>query len=261
MINEIMNEIIKLKRPELVTDSYGNQFIYNDENGSYSRLPKNYSVIKQVCNVESLAKAVVEEMKRKPGTFKTVIFERQGATFYTNDSLGKEQDIWHFAREYTTLWETVKELCEDQKMKHKTLLEKLEAIKIFIADYEDIYQTISRLRASKKVSFVSNPIFTDGEQSGCYTWEQRVDANGATEKAICPSEIRFKGKIVRGSEAEYQFSLSITPVIDEEKGQILFSLSMPGLDMVLDQVREDEYADFNKLIGDIGKEILVLRNY
>ncbi len=133
-------------------------------------------------------------------------------------------------------------------------------MKIFIPDFEDLYQVISKLRASKKINFVSNPIFEDGEQSGSYQWEQKIDANGTTERAVCPSEILFRGKIVRGSDIEYEFALSLTPVLNDEKGQIYFSLSIPGFDMVLDQVREDEYLAFCEQVKSLP-ELLILRNY
>jgi hypothetical protein len=264
MIQEIIAFVTGLQRPELI-DTQDGQYIYNDSKQSFERVPVNRPFNRTVCNVDSFAKAVLEEIRRdgedSEGFGMTVIFERAGAIFYTDDSIGIEQNKWSFDREFTLLWRVVEALCSGQKFSHRALLDKLESVKIFIPGFENLYQVISKLRASKKVNFVSNPIFSDGEQAGQYEWEQKIDSNGTTEKAVCPSEIPFKGKIVRGSEIEYEFSLSITPVLDEEKGQILFSLSMPGFDMVLDQVREDEYQAFCDQVKEKAKELLILRNY
>jgi hypothetical protein len=262
MIAEAISKILSLKKPELIETIDGQ---YIDNNGTYKRVPRNRPFNRIVCNVDSFAKAVIEQVRRdgedQDASFMTVIFERSGGIFYTDDTLGEEQDTWRFQREYTHLWETIINIL-GRKLSHRQLLDQLESVKIFVPDFENLYHTISKLRASKKINFVSNPIFENGEQAGSYQWEQKIDSNGATQKAICPSEINFQGKIVRGSEIEYQFSLALTPILEEEKGQILFSLSMPGFDMVLDQVREDEYMQFCGQIKtkDI-KNLLILRNY
>ena len=267
MIKEIIEFITGLKRPELI-DTQDGQYIYDDARKSFSRVPTNRPFVRHVCNIDSFAKAVLEEIRRgniyygkgPDGSETTVIFERSGAVFYTDDSFGAEQDLWKFERESTQLWNAVRDLCSNRRFSHRELLDKLESVRIYIPGYENLYQTISKLRASKKINFVSNPVFEDGEQVGSYQWEQKIDSSGTTEKAVCPSEIQFKGKIVRGSEIEYEFALSLTPVLDEEKGQILFSLSMPGFDMVLDQVREDEFAAFCELVKPLTK-LLILRNF
>lgn len=264
MIREIIEFVTGLKRPESI-EINGDTYIYSDSSSSYSRLPANRRYERRVCNVDSFAKAVIEQVKRdgedQDASGMTVIFEESGGLFFTNDLLKDEQDMWVFRRRYTLLWETVESLCSNTKFSHRQLLDKLESVKIFIPGFENLYNTISKLRASKKINFVSNPVFEDGEQAGSYQWEQKIDSNGSTEKAVCPSEIPFKGRIVRGSEIEYEFSLSLTPELDDEKGQILFSLSMPGFDMVLDQVREDEYDAFCNMVKDGAKELLILRNF
>lgn len=263
MLSKIIDFVNMLKNPETI-ETIDGQYIYNGDQRKYERVPANRPFNRNVCNVDSFAKVVLEEVKRQGGDpkgyLKTVIFGRNGAEFFTDDTLGAEQNKWYFNREFTHLWDTVKELCSAQPLSHKDLLRELESVKFYIEDFEKLYQTISRLRASKKISFVSNPVFADGEQSGHYEWEQKIDSNGTTERAVCPSEIPFRGKIVRGSEIEYAFSLSLSPVLNEEKGQIFFSLEMPGLDMVIDQVREDEYQAFCELVKD-ASELLILRNY
>lgn len=263
MIKDIIEFVIGMKRPELLETQAG-QYLYSDSSQRYERVPKNRPFNREVCNVDSFAKAVLEEVKRdgedSNGFGMTVIFEKNGATFFTDDCLGSEQNLWQFEREFTQLWKVVSHLATGSKHSHRQLLDAMESVKIFIPDFEKLYQVISKLRASKKINFVSNPIFEDGEQAGSYQWEQKIDSNGATEKAVCPSEIPFRGKIVRGSEIEYEFALSLTPVLDDEKGQILFSLSMPGFDMVLDQVREDEFKAFCALVKPLS-ELLILRNY
>ena len=264
MIQEIIAFVTGLKRPELI-DTQDGQYIYNDSCKRFERVPVNRPFNRTVCNVDSFAKAVLEEIRRdgedSEGFGMTVIFERDGAVFFTDDSIGDEQNKWFFNREFTHLWKVIKALCSGQKYPHRSLLDLLESVKIFIPGFENLYQVISKLRASKKVNFVSNPIFSDGEQAGQYEWEQKIDSNNATtERAVCPSEIPFRGKIVRGSEIEYEFALSLTPILDDEKGQILFSLSMPGFDMVLDQVREDEFVAFCELVKPLT-ELLILRNY
>ncbi|GAB1353165.1 hypothetical protein MASR1M12_18990 [Erysipelotrichia bacterium] len=265
MIKEVLQFISTLKRPELL-ETVNGQYLLNPAKKCYERVPAHRPFNRVVCNVDSFAKAVHEDVKRNPnipedkGFNRTVIFEKSGALFYTDDGMGAEQDVWKFEREFTQLWKVVSHLATGNKLSHRQLLDALESVKIYIPGFENLYQTISKLRASKKINFVSNPIFEDGEQAGSYQWEQKIDSNGATERAVCPSEIPFRGKIVRGSEIEYEFALSLTPVLDDEKGQILFSLSMPGFDMVLDQVREDEYNAFCTLIKPLS-ELLILRNY
>jgi len=264
MIKGIIEFITGLKRPELI-DTKDGQYIYNDAKQSFERVPENRPFNRTVCNVDSFAKAVLEEVKRdgedSNGSGMSVIFGKNGAVFYTDDTLGSEQNLWVFDREFTHLWSVIQKLTSGQKFAHRQLLDALESIKIFIPGFEKFYQIISKLRASKKINFVSNPVFEDGEQAGSYQWEQKIDSNNATtERAVCPSEIPFRGKIVRGSEIEYEFALSLTPVLDDEKGQILFSLSMPGFDMVLDQVREDEFVAFCELVKPLT-ELLILRNY
>lgn len=263
MIKGIIEFITGLKRPELI-DTQDGQYIYNDSCKRFERVPVNRPFNRTVCNVDSFARAVLEEVKRdgedSNGSGMSVIFGKNGAVFYTDDTLGSEQNLWVFDREFTHLWSVIQTLTSGQKFAHRQLLDALESVKIFIPGFEKFYQVVSKLRASKKVQFVSNPIFQDGEQAGCFEWEQKIDSNGSTEKAVCPSEIPFRGKIVRGSEIEYEFALALTPILDEENGRILFSLSMPGLDMVLDQVREDEYIAFCELVKPLT-ELLILRNY
>lgn len=265
MIKEVLQFISTLKRPELL-ETVNGQYLLNPAKKCYERVPAHRPFNRVVCNVDSFAKAVHEEVKREPlvpedkGFCRTVIFEKNGAVFYTDDKMGAEQDIWKFEREFTQLWKVVSHLATGNKLSHRQLLDALESVKIYIPGFENLYQVISKLRASKKINFVSNPIFEDGEQAGSYQWEQKIDSNGATERAVCPSEIPFRGKIVRGSEIEYEFALSLTPILDDEKGQIIFSLSMPGFDMVLDQVREDEFKAFCTLVKPLS-ELLILRNY
>lgn len=263
MIKQIIDFITGLKRPETL-DYKGEGYIYNDNLKRYSRIEKNISFVRKVCNVDSFASVVLEEIKRRNsdrcGAGMTVIFNSNGGTFYTNDELKQEQDEWIFDREFTYLWQTIKSIVSSAPMSHRIFLDRLESVKIFIPGFEDLYYSLSKLKVSKKINFASNPIFSDGEQQGHYEWSQKIDTNGATEKAVCPADIPFKGKIVRGSEIEYEFSLAITPVLDEENGKILFSVSMPGIDMVMDQVREDEYKAFCEQVTD-AKELLILRNY
>jgi len=263
MISKIIEFITGLKRPELIETQDG-QYLYNDDIKGYRRVPANRPYSREVCNVDSFAKAVLEEVKRdgedSNGSGMTVIFSQGGGTFYTDDTLGDEQSLWHFNREYTLLWSVVRKMVSGGKFSHRQLLDALESVKIFIPGFEKIYPVISKLRASKKLVLVSNPVFEDGEQAGSFSWEQKIDSSNTTEKAVCPSEIPFRGKIVRGSEIEYEFALSLTPILDDEKGQILFSLSMPGFDMVLDQVREDEFVAFCELVKPLT-ELLILRNY
>ncbi|MBR4330337.1 MAG: hypothetical protein IKP71_10850 [Candidatus Riflebacteria bacterium] len=263
MLKELLEYINTLKRPELITDDLGNRYLFNENAKQYSRIPLNASTERSVCNIESFAKVVKNVCSKFTGLNTTVIFKANGAKFYTDESLGQDQNIWMFDREYTLLWDVVKDLVRTvNKFTHRELLEKLESVRNYIIDFESLYQKLSKLRASKRISFASSPIFVDGENSGGYEWEQKIDANGSTEKATCPSKINFKGKIVRGSDAVYEFSININPVIDEENGRILFRICMPTIDLVLDQVREDEYQDFLKLIGDIAdKKVLVLRDY
>lgn len=263
MITELISFITKLKRPEIIEDrNSGESYLYNDGRNAYERIKKNRSFCRRVCNVDSFAKAVIEQVRRdgedQDASGMTVVFDELGGTFYTDDTLKDEQDHWLFKREHTLLWNTVCGLINSEQMPHKELLRTLESVKIFIPNFEILYNSILKLRASKKIQFVSNPIFENGEQSGSYQWEQKV--NDMTQTVACPSEIEFKGKIVRGSEIEYQFSLPLTPILDDETGKILFSVSMPGFDMVLDQVREDEYQAFCKQVKDM-KNLLILRNY
>lgn len=262
MLKELLEYINTLKRPELITDDLGNRYLFNEYSKRYERIPENAKQERTVCNIESFAKIVNHICSKYPDVINaTVIFNERGAKLYTDESLKNDQDIWLFIREYTLLWQTIRNMTE-MEFSHKDLLEKLESVKNCILDFESLYQKLSKLRASKRISFASSPIFVEGENSGGYEWEQKIDANGSTEKATCPSRINFKGKIVRGSEAVYEFSININPVIDEEKGRILFRLCMPTIELVLDQVREDEYQDFLKLIGDIAdKKVLVLRDY
>ena len=265
MIKEVLQFISTLKRPELL-ETVNGQYLLNPAKKCYERVPAHRPFNRVVCNVDSFAKAVHEDVRRnsnapeEKGFFKTVIFEKNGAVFYTDDGMGAEQDVWKFEREFTQLWKVVSHLATGNKLSHRQLLDALESVKIYIPGFENLYQIISKLRASKKINFVSNPVFEDGQQGGEFVWEQKIDSNGTTEKAACPSEIPFRGKIVRGSEIEYEFALSLTPILDDEKGQILFSLSMPGFDMVLDQVREDEFKAFCTLVKPLS-ELLILRNY
>lgn len=261
MISEAVNVIKELKRPELVKDELGNHYIYSDRNRQYERIPKNIKFERRICNIESFAKVVQAEYNSSVAPKQCVIFEEDGATFFTDEDLKDDQNKWIFCRKFTNLWKIVSELCKSDPLKHKDLLDKLESVKNSVVDFENLYQVLSKLRVNKKISFASSPVFEDGEQSGSYEWEQKIDASGATEKARCPSCIRFKGKIVRGSDSTYEFTVNLVPVIDSERGVLLFKIFMPTIDMVLDQVREDEQSDFIKLIGDIANHILILRNY
>lgn len=257
MIPEVINAIKELKRPEIIKDELGNHYIYSDYNRKYERIPKNAKFERYICNIESFAKVVLSCFSPR----RCVIFEEDGATFYTDEDLKNDQDKWIFKRKFTNLWNVISELCYSEPLKHRDLLNNLEAVKNSVIDFENLYQTLSKLKVNKKISFASSPVFEDGEQSGSYEWEQKIDANGSTEKARCPSCIRFKGKIVRGSQSTYEFSVNLVPVIDSEKGMLLFKIFMPTIDLVLDQVREDEQSDFIKLIGDEANKLLILRNY
>ncbi len=262
MLEKFINCLLKISRPVTVKDSYNNEYIFgqNNDRVDYTRIPANRAVERTVCNVESFAKATADEILQNHSSHKTVIFQNEGAILYTDDSLADDQNIWRFTRKYTTLWKVITALVGFDNLTHRDLIKKLESVKNYIKDFNELYNQILKLRATKKISFVSNPVFADGERSGSYEWEQRVNGKDTAEKASCPSEIFFKGKIVRGSESEYEFSLQITPVIDEERGQLFFSLCMPGFEMVLDQIREDEYADYNKLVGN-QPNLLILRDY
>lgn len=257
MIPEVINAIKELKRPEIIKDELGNHYIYSDYNRKYERIPKNAKFERYICNIESFAKVVLSYFS----PHRCVIFEEDGATFYTDEDLKNDQDKWIFKRKFTNLWNVISELCYSEPLKHRDLLNNLEAVKNSVIDFENLYQTLSKLKVNKKISFASSPVFEDGEQSGSYEWEQKIDANGSTEKARCPSCIRFKGKIVRGSQSTYEFSVNLVPIIDSEKGMLLFKIFMPTIDLVLDQVREDEQSDFIKLIGDEANKLLILRNY
>lgn len=263
MIEKIISFIKSMKRPETIVDNYGNHYIYNDKDQCYEEIAINKARFHEVCNIEGFAKAVCFNFAKQIGkqVDPIVIFNEQGARLFTNDILGDNQDVWVFRRAYTSLWDTVIMLSRAGELNHRDLLNKLESVKNYIVDFEQLYLKLSKLRASKKISFASNPIFTDGETSGAYEWEQKIDSDH-TEKASCPSRINFKGKIVRGSEAVYEFAVNLVPIIDEGNGKLLFKVFMPTIELVLDQVREDEYADFLRLIGDdVAKATLIVRNY
>lgn len=260
MIRELFEMITGLNRSELIITRNG-EYIYDDSKKSYQRVDvKPFD--RTICNVDSFALAVLEEARRgknATGDHMTVIFDEAGGDFYSADELAHEQNKWNFERRYTHLWKVIKSLV-GTKLNHRQLLDSLDSVKNCIPGFEKLYQTISKLRASKKIQFVSNPIFADGEQAGFFAWEQKIDSNATTETAVCPSEISFKGKIVRGSETEYEFALALTPMLDEENGRILFGISMPGYDMVLDQVREDEYQVFCEKVKGLT-DLLILRNH
>ena len=249
-------------RSEKMTDDYGNHYIYNDGRKCYERVPKNRIKRHTVCNIESFSEAVTFNKNNHDSEIKPiVIFTESGAVLFCDERLDDDQDVWVFERKYTNLWNVVRFLIGKDNLNHKDLLNKLESIKNYVINFEDLYLKLAKLRVNKKITFASSPVFEEGEQSGSYEWEQKV-SSGNTEKASCPSKISFRGKIVRGSEAVYDFDINLMPVIDEERGQILFKLFMPTAEFVLDQVREDEYSDFLQLIDEETKKAtLILRDY
>ncbi len=189
----------------------------------------------------------------------TVIFGQNGATLYTNDLLKAEQDCWEFERRFTHLWNVIQKIV-GKEFTHKGLLDVVDSVRNSIPGFENLFQTMAKLKASKKLHYASNPVFENGQQGGDFAWEFKLDSTSSTEKAVCPASIPFKGKIVRGSETEYEFQVNVMPRFNEAEGRIIFSLSMPGVDMVLDQVREDEYQSFIERIKPLP-ELLILRNY
>lgn len=267
---EIIEKLIDptKKRPETIaigSDSY----IYNDAQKRYELAQKDENekpFIRTVCNVDSFARVVLEEDKRRSddkhaaGLRRTVIFCENGAEFFIDDLERFKQDKWVFRRRFTHLWETIVQLANGKQMSHKDLIFALDSVRKYIPGYENLHYAISKLRINKKVAFVSNPIFSEGEQRGAFEWEQRVDSSNATEKAVCPSEIPFKGQVVRGSPISYEFSLQLTPVLDDENGRIFFVMTLPGMDLVLDQIREDEYSAFCEQVKSL-ENLLIIRNY
>lgn len=256
------------KRPEMIEVGY-DVYIYNDAQRKYEMAQKDENekpFLRKVCNVDSFARVVLDENKRREtdahtsGFRRTVIFGEHGAEFFVDDLQRFKQDKWIFCRTFTHLWKTITEIATGKAMSHKDLIFALDSVRKYIPGYESIHYSISKLRINKKVNFVSNPIFSDGEQRGAFEWEQRVDSNNATEKAVCPSEIPFKGQVVRGSSINYEFSLQLTPILDDENGRIFFAMTLPGIDLVLDQIREDEYAAFCDQVKSL-ENLLILRNY
>jgi uncharacterized protein YfdQ (DUF2303 family) len=221
--------------------------------------------VRTVCNIDSLARVVLEESKRKSneiftnkGEMMTVIFTDTGGTFYTDDILEVEQNLWHFKRRFTTLWSAISKQ-NGRKLDHRGLLDFLESIKNYVVGFEDLYQALSKLRISKKVSFTSNPVYTGEDISGAYEFAYSI-GTGNTVVAVCPAQINFKGRIVRGANTEYEFSMNLSPEPDEETGKIFFALNMPGIDLVIDQVCEDDLNTFAEQVKSLP-ELLVLRDW
>lgn len=255
-------------RPEQL--EIGNDtYLYDDARKGYVKLSRDENdnpFIRTVCNVDSFAKAVLEEDKRRKddkhtnGMRRTVIFNQFGAEYFVDDLERFQQDKWLFKREFTHLWDTIVKIANEKPMSHKDLIFALDSVRKYIPGYAALHYAISKLRINKKVNFVSDPIFSGGEQSGSHQWEQRVESSNATETAVCPSEIPFKGQIVRGSSIAYDFALQLTPVLDDDNGRIFFILTMPGMHLVLDQIREDEYSVFCEQVKSLT-DLLILRNY
>lgn len=261
MFKEIIDFVTGLKRPETI-NTYDGEYIYHDNSQSYSKVFLTVEK-REVCNVNSFSRATIEVARRaqnETGNKMTVIFDDSGALLFPEEhKLGKEQNKWHFERRYTRLWNTIR-LLVGKNLSHKELLRKLESVKDCVNNFEDLYAILSKLKVSKKIDFTSQPMYEEGDKSGSFSWNQRVDSNGVNQTASCPSSISFEGRIVRGSETSYGFELSLTPVLNEEKGSIDFAIEMPGFDMVLDQVREDEYKTFCEDVKGLS-ELLILRDY
>ena len=221
--------------------------------------------VRYVCNVDSFAKAVLEENKRlnigitdKKGCMMTAVFTTDGGIFYTNDMLRDEQNQWVFKRRFTTLWSKIGNY-DGKKVDHRKLLDFLESVKANVIGFEDLYHALSKLRISKRVQFSSNPVYNGEEVSGAYEFSYSF-ATGSKVVAVCPAKINFKGRLVRGSSTEYEFSMNLSPAPDEENGKIDFSLNMPGYDFVLDQICEDDYDNFTHQVKDLT-ELLILRDW
>ena len=260
-IEKIINRISTAKRePTLIIED--KIYVYNDSEMCYEQKEEFEAFSRQICNVDSLVKVVLETARRlekSTGNQMTVIFDNNGATLFPEDTKRDKQDKWYFRREESLLLETINFLV-GREHSHKNLISQLEKIKSNVIDFEDLYQKLSKLKVSKQVNFSSNPIYQEGENGESYSWSQTVDANGVPETASCPAKISFQGSLVRGTEITYAFDVSLIPVLEEDKGKINFQIEMPGYQMVMDQVREDDFKKFCDGVKNLS-DLLILRNY
>lgn len=258
MDKESIETILKLNRPAQI-DTLRGKMIYSDREEQYNFLipPIN----RKVSNLESLFKAILEETRRriKPtGDNMTVIFDRDGATFYPDDDT--RLDSWNYRRSFSEQWEKLMS-GTNRQVDHVSLLRILQSLKPSIVGYADIFRDFRKVQVSAGETISSAPILEDGQAGTTISFTSTAASGNASKTSKLPAEITFKMPLIKGDTKQYEMTVDVDAAISSEnkENKIKFSLLFFEKDLILEQLIQDEIEAFKAQVKSLSN-LLILFN-
>lgn len=262
MLQKALEFLSQPKRADIIKTIVGDM-LWNDPKRVYE--PIVHPLFRQVCCVESIAAAVIEEGVRRnnsAGDHMTVIFGKNGALFHCDDHF--RRDVWKYERQDSQQYAALKALLSGAKG-HIPTLRAIQALRPSIKDADALLRQMRRVQATGKTTVTSNPLMSDGggQAGGSIEWTMAAEG-GATTKAAIPAEFVVELPIVRGSEKRYTVTVEIEAFLkgtEDNKKELAFSFCAPDLQHIIEQSIADEFAWFKAATMTKMPRLLVLLDY
>ena len=265
MLKELLNRVLELKRPDLLSTDTDGQYIYSDRDQQYRKVTVP-TFQRQVSNIESFAAYLLKEQEREnlshlDGLNTTVTFSENRASCQLNDKVSKE-DLIAYDRENSPQWKYLIDKLT-RKLTHAELLRVFQGLRpSFDQDYQEFMRSYRKVSFDEKLTINSQPVFEEGK-AGVSMGIEFTRAGGGTNKTALPATLNLKVQFARDSKRFYLVELEIDSCIssNKEKPGLEFSLLWPDKDNVVAQAVADEIADFKGLVSERLPELLVVVNY
>ncbi len=266
MIREAIQEIKKIVQAERpaaevleLKDGSGRRYLYNAPTRQYDEIERWAGRTGVVSNVESLVALAVDEMRlraaEKPPSAR-IIMVNGGAVFVPDIVDIREQ--FSYRRKLSDQWTTLGALVARQPSTHKEFARALQGLRPSIPGYSALALAYRSIALDGSTKVLSEPILTRGTKGNSY--EFRVSVKGGETGAELPVEIPMRMPVVKGSVQEYEFTAEVD--VDFNEGEVSFSLVVPGLQQIVQQVEDDEASWLRTALKSSGLgDIPVLSNY
>ena len=259
MIVEAISKIVKMSRETLLDTDRG-KMIYNDNHESYDRL---YPFMhRDLSNVESLIKVVVEEARRREnddGEMMTVIFTALGGKFYVDDK--ENGDTWNYNRTLSQQWEAINRLI-DKPMSHIEFIRGLQKIYPSMVDYDVVAPMFRKVSFGGKTKVVSQPIVEAGKAGRDISFDLDVEGHGQYSEHL-PGELRIELQYAKASSMTYPSNLYIDMALEDKEynPKPIFTLVWPEKEIIEERALHDEFLEFQNRLSEKLPNLLAVLDY
>ncbi len=263
MLKAIFNEIINSTRPHQIVTKFGEMVFQPTANEYLPVKEKNFTHDgrkREICNIESMVTVAKEEARRrdnKTGDHMTVIFNKTGANFFTDDKNRLNPDSWTYNRRNSRQLSILEKGLGSQ-MDHQGFLRLFQGLKPSIKNYETLFRAYRKTRASKTSQAISAPILQDGKMGAEFSMAFQVEGGnaGTPQNAAFPAEFAVEMPVVVGSQKKYEFGVEVDIWLQDKT--LVWGIRCPELLTLIEQSVLDEIEFFRKETAELPDLCIVM---